>query len=135
MSGRLEFNLRNCLREVSGSLLFVHRFAEESGLSERQAYLLNLAYEELATNIVKYGFDDASEHRIKVSLENNAEGVFLTLRDDGHEFDPRNAPAPEPVTDLALCEVGGVGLHLVKKMVHSMDYSRENGWNIVRVQI
>ena len=59
MSGKLEFNLRNCLKDVSDSLLFIRRFAEEAGLSERQSYVLNLAYEELATNIVKYGFDDS----------------------------------------------------------------------------
>ena len=53
MSGKLEFNLRNCLKDVSDSLLFIRRFAEEAGLSERQSYVLNLAYEELATNIVK----------------------------------------------------------------------------------
>ena len=52
MSGKLEFNLRSCLKDVSDSLLFIRRFAEEAGLSERQSYVLNLAYEELATNMM-----------------------------------------------------------------------------------
>ncbi len=135
MSGKLEFNLRSCLKDVSDSLLFIRRFAEEAGLSERQSYVLNLAYEELATNIVKYGFDDSSGHWIKVLLENNAKGVFLTLMDDGREFDPRSVSAPDLSMNLETREIGGVGLHLVKEMACSIAYSRENGWNIVKVQI
>ena len=54
MSGKLEFNFRNTMEDVAASGEFLRRFSEESGLSERQGYLLFLTYEELATNIVKY---------------------------------------------------------------------------------
>ena len=84
---------------------------------------------------MKYGFDDASGHWIKVLLENNAKGVFLTLMDDGREFDPRSVSAPDLSMNLETREIGGVGLHLVKEMACSIAYSRENGWNIVKVQI
>ena len=135
MSGRLEFQLRNTVGDVSVSLPLIRRFAAESGLAGRQEYVLILSYEELATNIVKYGFDDAAIHRIRVLLENHSRGVSLTLMDDGHEFDPCRAPVPEFSPDPASGAPGGAGLRLVRKMARSMHYSRENGWNVVKVLI
>lgn len=135
MSGRLEFQLRNTVEDVSVSLPLLRRFAAESGLAGRQEYVLILSYEELATNIVKYGFDDAAIHRIRVLLENHSRDVSLTLMDDGHEFDPCSAPAPEFSPNPAERMPGGVGLHLVKRMARSLHYSRKNGWNVVQVLI
>ncbi len=135
MSGKLEFNFRNTMEDVAASGEFLRRFSEESGLSERQGYLLFLTYEELATNIVKYAFDGESGHRIKVLAEHNGRGVFLTLMDDGRPFDPVTAVLPEPDGDLAECASGGMGLRMIREMVRSMRYVRENAWNVVRVQI
>lgn len=135
MSGKLEFNFRNTMEDVAASGEFLRRFSEESGLSERQGYLLLLAYEELAANIVKYAFDGKSGHRIKVLAEHNDRGVFLTLMDDGRPFDPVTAALPEPDGDLAERASGGMGLRMIREMARSMRYVRENAWNVVRVQI
>ena len=132
-SGKIEFNLRNTINDISISQIFIRRFSEGSGLPDRESYILNLAYEELATNIVKYAFDDDCEHWIKVLLESNVKGVFLTFMDNGRAFDPCGMAEPEYAVseEQVICS----GLFLVKKMTRGMNYIREKGWNILKVQI
>jgi len=135
MPGRLEFTTENTLESVSRSSCFVRRFAEQSGLSERKSYQLDLVYEELLTNMVKYGFRDGKTHSIKVILEDADGQLTFSLMNDGAEFDPWEQPEPDLTRPLEERKEGGLGLHLVRNFSKSVHYVRRNGWNILSVVI
>jgi anti-sigma regulatory factor (Ser/Thr protein kinase) len=52
----------------------------------------------------------------------------VEIVDDGREFDPRQAPAPEP-QPAGRREPGGLGIHLVKQLVDRLEYERIDGRN------
>jgi anti-sigma regulatory factor (Ser/Thr protein kinase) len=111
------------------------RFIEEHGIGGKAVYLANLAIEEMGTNILKYGYDDTAVHEIRLRLELLPGSLRLALEDDGHEFNPLNAPASEihlPVEERA---IGGLGIHMVREMAESLDYERCGGRNRVTVTI
>jgi anti-sigma regulatory factor (Ser/Thr protein kinase) len=94
---------------------------------------INLVLEELFTNIVFYAFEDHEHHAITVEF-NLLDPHLLELRleDDGKPFnllekqmeDVFNQPLEER-------EIGGLGIHFVKKMMKSVVYERSGNNNVV----
>jgi anti-sigma regulatory factor (Ser/Thr protein kinase) len=111
------------------------RFIEARGVGQRAVYLANLTIEEMGTNIIKYGYDDTAVHEILLRLEIHPDTLLLVLEDDGHEFNPLKAPQPD--LDLPVEErvPGGLGIHLIRKLVEQMDYTRCGGRNRLTVRI
>ena len=98
-------------------------------LSHRCRSELNLGLDELFTNIISYGFDDESEHQIKFTLSKVGETLVVEVEDDGIPFNPLDAADPGVPRDLASIDIGGLGIHLMKKMVDDIDYQRIEGKN------
>jgi len=98
-------------------------------------YHLQLAVEEIGTNIIKYGFDDKLEHRITLRVEGLADCIRLQIFDDGHPFDPRQIPEPDLKQSLEDREPGGLGISLVRRLAKRMEYERRDGVNALTVEI
>jgi anti-sigma regulatory factor (Ser/Thr protein kinase) len=94
---------------------------------------LNLAVEELFTNIVFYAYDDQEQHEIEILFEHPETGcVLITLSDDGKTFNPLENPTGDNlVKSFEEREIGGLGIHLVRKMVSHIEYKRLDGRNIL----
>jgi anti-sigma regulatory factor (Ser/Thr protein kinase) len=109
-----------------------------NGVAAPLAMRVDLAVEELITNIIKYGFDDAQSHEINVALNFTTAGVELAIIDDGHFFDPTHAKPSERSTldrthKLEEAQVGGWGLELVRKNASTFTYERDHNHNISRL--
>ncbi len=130
-----ERHFPNRLDELSRVTEEAVRFVEERGVDGRAVYVVNLAIEEMVTNILKYGYDDSSVHEILLRLEVQPGAVRLVLEDDGHEFNPVTAPEPDVSQSAEDREPGGLGIHLVRKLVERMDYERSGGRNRLTVRI
>jgi anti-sigma regulatory factor (Ser/Thr protein kinase) len=112
----------------------VTTFLEKNGVDDGTVYLANLGIEELVTNTVKYGYDVPGTYMIEVMLKVDAEGVSLTIIDDGHPFNPvthERKPVAEKIEDR---EIGGLGIHLLKKQFDRIEYRRDGGRNIVELR-
>lgn len=83
-----------------------------------------LVFEEIVTNIIRYGFDDGKEHAIDVSFARGDGDLTLIFEDDGRAFDPRTVPAPDLHRPLAAAPIGGRGIFLVRKNAKRIDYER-----------
>ena len=85
--------------------------------------------DELWSNIVHYS--GAVCARLHLSREGNL--LYLSFRDNGAAFDPTAASAPDTTLSAQERPIGGLGLHLVRKMSTSMRYTYENGENVLSV--
>jgi anti-sigma regulatory factor (Ser/Thr protein kinase) len=83
-----------------------------------------LVFEEIVTNIIRYGFDDSKEHKIDVSFARNDGELTLIFDDGGRPFDPRAVPSPDLHRPLANAPIGGRGIYLVRKTAKRLDYER-----------
>jgi serine/threonine-protein kinase RsbW len=108
---------------------------EQWGANPPARYLAQLAVEELGTNIIKYGYDDAAEHSIHLSAEPEENAFRICLQDDGHEFNPCLTPEPDPNLPLEDRKPGGWGLSLCRRLLAEMKYERRSGQNHLTVLV
>jgi anti-sigma regulatory factor (Ser/Thr protein kinase) len=111
------------------------QFLKDSGVPGQTVYFANLAIEEMATNILKYGYDDKAVHEIMLRLQIHPGTLVLVLEDDGHPFNPLEAPEPDVSLPAEQRLPGGLGIHLVRKLVEQMNYERCGGRNRLTVKI
>lgn len=130
-----ERRFQNRLADLGHATEEALRFIEENGVSGKMGYIANLAIEEMATNILKYGYDDTSVHEILLRVEVLPEKLFLIIEDDGHEFNPLNVPEPDINLLAEERTPGGLGVHLVRKFAEEMHYERRDGHNRLTVAI
>jgi phosphoserine phosphatase RsbU/P len=82
---------------------------------------VDFVLEELFTNIVKYG--RPSDTPVRIDIARIAGGVEVTLTDpDADAFDPTRAPPADTNAPLEARKPGGLGIHLVRKMVEAIEY-------------
>ena len=83
--------------------------------------IVDLALEELFTNVVKYAGETRSRVRIEVGKVPNGVEVTLTDRDVDF-FDVTRTAEVDVSLPLEQRSPGGLGLHLIKKMVDFIEY-------------
>jgi anti-sigma regulatory factor (Ser/Thr protein kinase) len=124
--------LRGTADQLSVLMHFVQRFRADTGLSDADAFAIELALEELFMNVVLHGSEGlSSPARVAVQLSTTTEEVLIEVEDDGTPFDPLTAPAPDLSLDLDQRPVGGLGLHLIREMMNHVDYQFVRGRNRV----
>ena len=95
---------------------------------------VNLAVEELVTNVMSYAFPDGGEHDIRVDLSLDADGLTAAVGDDGPAYNPLEREAPDTDATLDDRPVGGLGIHLVRQLMDDVAYARRDGRNIITVR-
>ncbi len=135
MAQSLDIVIKNDFSELGGLCLDVNGFLEKHSMAARVVYAVNLAIEEVLTNIIKYGYDDSKPHDISVHLTLEGEGLRLVLVDDGRRFDVDKAPEPDMSIPASDREVGGLGIHLVRNMLDTLTYTRNGNKNTLELTI
>jgi len=96
---------------------FLHAQAIDAALLEP----VNFIIEELFTNMVKY--NPGNTRDIALSLGRSAEALTVRITDfDVDPFDVTRAPAVDIEKPLADRPIGGLGLHLVRRMADTLRY-------------
>jgi len=103
-------------------------FCRENSLASAIQYDLNLALDELFTNAYRHGGCEGMQQAVKIRLEAASDGVRVEFRDRGQAFDPATAPAPD------LSRIGGLGIHLVRKIMSDFEYQRAGEWNRIKMR-
>ncbi len=104
---------------------FVSTFVSRLKLDGGVAYSINLAVEELFTNMVKY--NSGAGDRILIRVFKEPKTVVVELVDFNVDpFDPETVR--EVSTDAPIDErtPGGLGLHLVKSIVDKISYEYQD---------
>jgi serine/threonine-protein kinase RsbW len=133
MAATLTLTLKNDPSEIGRLVDLLEAFGPQSGLTDDATFKLTLALDEIVANVVRHGFDDDREHRIEVKVTVDDRTVTASVEDDGLEFDPREAPVPDLDLPIEMRKPGGLGMHLVKATMDSVEYRRQDGRNILTV--
>ena len=104
-------------------------------LSSRAKYSVGLAVEEMASNVIKYGYDDDREHEIVVHVAARNDRVEIVFEDDGHAFDPTAHPKPDLERIVESRRIGGLGIELVRRICETMVYERVGARNRLALSI
>ncbi len=99
----------------------VRRVLDAGGIGEADAYAIEMAIEELFTNMVKY--NAAGLGRIGLEIECTGKDVICSLTDpDSDRFDVNAMPDANIHLPVEQRRPGGLGIHLIRRMVDSIDY-------------
>lgn len=120
----------NALRDV---MLLVDEFFEGAPADGPARFAIELALEEIFINVVKY--NAAGQGPIAIALDRLDGEVVVTITDsDAPRFDPvADAPQADVTGALADREPGGLGIHLVKKLMDRIEYSHQHRTGTIRL--
>ncbi len=110
---------------------YVLEAAEEAGIDKKAAYRLRLAVDEVVTNIIIHGYQEAQiEGQVDVHAEIHENKLTITVEDTAEPFDPRLQSTPDDF-DLPLEErdEGGLGVFLALNGVDEFLYEYVNNHN------
>ena len=102
--------------------------------AERTTYSIQLAAQEIGSNIVRHayaGTEAAGRIVAQLSLEPSPRRMVIELRDSGLAFDPGTVEAPTP----GEVRVHGYGLFLARTLLDELRYEArpgENRWHLVK---
>ena len=100
---------------------YVEEFIIEQNINETFVFPISFLVEEIFTNMVKYNV--ANQNEILLSLTKKDNNVFIQIADfDVDPFDITKAPEVNPNASVENRKVGGLGIHLVKKLADHLEY-------------
>jgi serine phosphatase RsbU (regulator of sigma subunit)/anti-sigma regulatory factor (Ser/Thr protein kinase) len=115
---------------------YVKNAAASAGLEHTAAYNLLLAVDEIATNVVTHGYEEAGlqgEISVAATIDDNRLTIFLS--DHGATYDPHLHQEPDDEglkKKLADRPIGGLGIMLAKSSVDDLQYESTPQGNVHR---
>ena len=123
--------LANDLLEITRLADAIEAFCAPLAPGPKDLFALQLALEEVVTNVINHGFTDGAVHTFTVELRTRGRCVTAVVSDDAPAYDPLARPEVDTSLPLEARPVGGLGVHLVKKLVDTEHYDRRDGRNVL----
>lgn len=113
---------------------FVNEQLDEMECSKRTRIQIDVALDELLSNVCHYAYDDGDGYvSVRVEEIPDIDSVRITLLDEGIPFDPLQQEDPDTTLGLHERGVGGLGIYMVKKSMDDIQYEYRDGMNILTV--
>ena|SRR5215510_349125 len=120
------------LARIAGS---VEAFCGANQLPQATCNLMNLALDEVLSNIVKYAYNSPDTGTIDVELTYSNNKLMASIEDRGVAFNPLGLQMPANTGPLQSRKAGGLGIFFVKSLMDSVVYERVGNRNKVTVTI
>jgi anti-sigma regulatory factor (Ser/Thr protein kinase) len=119
------------LKSIEKLVNYVVTAASQAGLNRRATYCLRLAVDEIATNIITYGYQAAGiDGELEVTAVFQPNQLIIELKDSGQPFDPRQVPPPSNLKQpLQKRAVGNLGIFLAMWGVDGFQYEQTRSHN------
>ena len=124
----------NKVGELRRMSQWLRNSAVAADISQDLICLLDQCANEAVVNIISYAYDDGKHHDLTLGLNRTANGACLVIRDDGKPFNMLEAPERKPPGSLKDAKVGGLGIHVIRRLMTRCDYRRENGINVLSLE-
>jgi sigma-B regulation protein RsbU (phosphoserine phosphatase) len=122
--------LKNKVEELNKLPEFVDTVCEEAGIDMALIASLNLALEEAATNVVLYAYGK-DEGDVDIEAVYTDKYLKFILTDTGSAFDPTQKEEVDTTLGVEERQIGGLGIHLVRQIMDSVNYERIKGKNVL----
>lgn len=81
-----------------------------------------LAVEEACTNIIRHGYKDHPDGKIRLKALIQKYRMTIILTDQGHSFDPSTVNSPDLKEYVQKGKIGGLGIMMIRKLMDDMRY-------------
>ena len=124
-----ELVIRNEIAQLAILSEAMERIGEEHGLAPKTLFQMQIALDEMVSNVIKYAWPDGGDHEIRVRITASTGQVAIEIADDGRPFNPLAAPEPPQPPPGRRPRPGGVGIHMLKQFMEKIEYARIDGQN------
>jgi len=131
MNYKQAITLRNELEEVEPLHTFIETVCSDNDVDDMATGMINLAIEELVVNVINYAYPEGEQGEIDVECQCDGATLTFTISDAGKAFDPTQADDADITLSAEERPIGGLGIHLVRNIMDTMAYRRQEGRNIL----
>ena len=126
----------NKLDEITRLSEFVESVCDEVAVDPSLTMNLNLAIEEAVTNVILYAYPEGMEDRIYIEAvcNPNPRRLKFIISDWGKAFDPTTKDDVDISLGVEDRPIGGLGIHLIRQIMDSVNYERVDGKNILTLR-
>ena len=106
-------------------------------VSRAVTWPVEVSLDEVLANVIRHGLAGRGESaRVELELQlepGDPPRCEVRIEDDGPEFDPLTAAAPDLSLGVDERQVGGLGIELVRRLMDEVHYERKGGRNRLRL--
>ncbi|MBI3932409.1 MAG: ATP-binding protein [Acidobacteria bacterium] len=106
------------------------KMAEHAGFDSGTADRVALAVDEAATNALEHAYQGATDKEVEVRFEDRGAEFRVDVVDTGQMVDPRAVPRVDLARYVSERRTGGLGVHLMEKIMDSVTFRRSARRNI-----
>ncbi|MBU6383093.1 MAG: anti-sigma regulatory factor [Verrucomicrobia bacterium] len=122
------------VEQLHDILQWIQEQLKPMGLSRETLRHVELAAEEVFVNIVRHAYQGRPE-KMEIEVRLFPAYAEVAFFDHGPPFNPLNVERVDPTLPLEKREVGGLGIHLIRKCVSDLRYERLGKQNVLTLII
>ena len=126
--------LPNDIEEVPQLAAFVDEVCEVVGFDMSTTMSLNLALEEAVVNVMSYAYPSGTTGNVNIEAMANDKRLKFIISDWGTPFDPTAEKEVDTTLSAEERPIGGLGIHLVRQIMDSINYERIDGMNVLTLR-
>ena len=119
-----QLTFKNEEQELSRVTEFMETVCDELQLDMHVAMKLQVAMEEMVTNVILYAYPEGTSADITLTAESDGKEVTFVLSDTGKPFDPTAKEDADVDVNPMDREQGGMGILIVKNIMNEVSYQR-----------
>jgi len=119
-----ELTFKNEEQELSRVAEFMENVCDELQLDMHVAMKLQVAIEEMVTNVIFYAYPEGTSANITLTVESDEKELTFVLSDTGKPFDPTAKKDADIDVNPMDREQGGMGILIVKNIMNDVSYQR-----------
>ena len=129
-----ELNIEAVRDNVDAVIDFIGEELEAHGCGFAEQMSINVAVDEIFANIANYAYGgESGSAAVRVEVTDEPFEARITFIDEGVPFDPLSVPDPDTELSLDERDIGGMGIHIVRKSMDEVSYEYKDGRNIFTV--
>lgn len=134
---RLDLQIANRVESLQAVKQQLLDFCSHHAIAPALRRRLMVVVDELLNNSIRHGCQGlADQASISLVVAYRQGGIDLELRDNGKPpFNPLDASEPDLGGDVESRELGGLGIHLVRRLCAGISYRYEAGFNVVNLRM
>lgn len=121
------------LENVDLAIDFVNNRAEELPLSEKDRHMIDIAVDEIVSNVARYAYKD-EVGKVTVQFSSDDEGIEITVTDSGAPYNPLEKEDPDVTLSIEERGIGGYGIFIVKKVMDEINYEYTDNKNVLKMR-
>ena len=126
-----QLTLPNDVKQVPLLAEFIDSICEAAEVDMMLTMQLNLAIEEAVVNVMNYAYPAGTEGTVCIDAQVSNGVLQFVISDSGAPFDPTARAEVDTTLSAEERGIGGLGIHIVRQIMDSIDYKRIDGRNVL----